>query len=73
MDNVLSKISAASTVQEGGSRVYKAMTGVNRTKQGAYFIKDEVGESSEESRDPIKQKFWWNWTCKAVGLENLSQ
>ncbi|KAF9986215.1 hypothetical protein BGZ65_008461 [Modicella reniformis] len=72
MDNILSRISAASTVQEGGSRVFKAMTD-NRTKNGIYFSKDGVDESSEESRDPEKQKYWWNWTCKAVGLENLSQ
>lgn len=73
MDNVLSRISAASTVQEGGSRVFKAMTGVSRTKNGAYFIKDEVDESSEESRDPAKQKVWWNWTCRTMGLETLLQ
>ncbi|KAF9364359.1 hypothetical protein BGX34_001732 [Mortierella sp. NVP85] len=73
MDNVLSKISAASTVQEGGSRVFKVMTGTNRTQHGVYFIKDDVDESSEESRDPTKQTFWWNWTCKSVGLESLSK
>ncbi|KAF9103006.1 hypothetical protein BGX27_010782 [Mortierella sp. AM989] len=73
MDNVLSRISAASTVQEGGARVFKAMTEEGRTSNGAYFSKDGSSESSEESRDPAKQEFWWNWSCKAVGLENLSQ
>ncbi|KAF8928789.1 hypothetical protein EDD21DRAFT_418001 [Dissophora ornata] len=73
MDNVLSRISAASTVEEGGARVFSAFTGESRLKNGAYYTKDGEGESSEESRDPAKQKFWWNWTCQAVGLENLSQ
>ncbi|KAF9350319.1 hypothetical protein BGX26_011481 [Mortierella sp. AD094] len=73
MDNVLSRISAASTVQEGGDRVFKAMTGEGRASNGAYFDKDGKSESSEESRDPAKQTFWWNWSCKAVGLEDLSQ
>ncbi|KAG0369395.1 hypothetical protein BC939DRAFT_499970 [Gamsiella multidivaricata] len=73
MDNVISRISAASTVQEGGARVFNAMNGEGRTKNGAYLTKDGDNESSEESRDPEKQKFWWNWTCKSVGLDNLSQ
>ncbi|KAF9437763.1 hypothetical protein BGZ76_011221 [Entomortierella beljakovae] len=73
MDNVLSRISAASTVQEGGARVFEAMTGDARVSNGAYFSKGGSNESSEESRDPEKQKFWWNWSCKAVGLDSLVQ
>ncbi|KAF9913905.1 hypothetical protein BX616_009358 [Lobosporangium transversale] len=70
MDNVLSRISAASTVQEGGACVFEAMSGEKRSKNGAYFSKGGEDESSEESKDPAKQKFWWNWSCEAVGLEN---
>ncbi|KAI1314888.1 hypothetical protein EDD11_001611 [Mortierella claussenii] len=71
MDNVLSRISAASTVQEGGARVYSAMTGDSRRKSGACFSKDVEDDSSEESKDPVKQKLWWNWTCQSVGLDHL--
>ncbi|KAF9580953.1 hypothetical protein BGW38_002204 [Lunasporangiospora selenospora] len=73
MNNVLSKISAATTVEVAGTRVYHAISGENRAKNGIYFSEDAVSESSEESRDPEKQKIWWNWTCKSTGYENLCQ
>ncbi|KAG0204954.1 hypothetical protein BGX28_003255 [Mortierella sp. GBA30] len=73
MDNVLSRISAASTVEEGGRRVFNAMSGERRNENDVYYDKDEAGETSEESRDAEKQKFWWNWSCRAIGLEDLLQ
>ncbi|KAG0320898.1 hypothetical protein BGZ99_004260 [Dissophora globulifera] len=72
MNTVLSRIGAASTVEEGGERVFAAMTGEARIKNGAYYTRDGESETSEESRDPVKQKFWWDWTCRSVGLESLS-
>ncbi|KAF9284664.1 hypothetical protein BGZ68_004500 [Mortierella alpina] len=73
MDNVLSRISAASTEEEGGRRVFNAMSGERRNGNAIYYDKDVVGETSEESKDPEKQKFWWDWSCRAVGLESLAQ
>ncbi|KAG0270911.1 hypothetical protein BGZ95_001371 [Linnemannia exigua] len=73
MNNILAKASFATTVQEGGLRVYNTVMGENRLKNGIYYMNGEVSESSEESRDPVKQKLWWNWSCEVVGLESLSQ
>ncbi|KAF9387985.1 hypothetical protein CPB97_001790 [Podila verticillata] len=67
MDNVLSRISAASTVTEGGERVFKACT-EGRAKNGGYFAKGEESQSSDESHDAEKQQFWWKWSSDAVGL-----
>lgn len=73
MDNVLSRISAASTEEEGGRRVFNAMSGERRNGNAIYYDKDVVGETSEDSKDLEKQKFWWDWSCRAVGLESLAQ
>ncbi|KAF9907418.1 hypothetical protein EC991_010979 [Linnemannia zychae] len=73
MNNVLSKASFATSVQEGGLRVYNTFTGENRLKNGVYHMNGEESESSEESRDPAKQKLWWNWSCEVVGLDSLAQ
>ncbi|KAG0261450.1 Retinol dehydrogenase 13 [Mortierella polycephala] len=73
MDNVISKVSAASTAAEGGARVFETIAKDRRAKNGVYYDKEGPGESSEESRDPAKQKLWWNWTCQAVGLDSLVQ
>ncbi|KAF9333756.1 hypothetical protein BG006_003204 [Podila minutissima] len=67
MDNVLSRISAASTVTEGGERVFKAFT-EGRAKNGGYFSKGEESQSSDESHDAEKQQFWWKWSSDVVGL-----
>ncbi|KAF9430598.1 hypothetical protein BGZ94_005771 [Podila epigama] len=67
MDNILSRISAASTVVEGGARVFQAFT-TDRAKNGGYFSFGKDAQSSEESRDPAKQQFWWEWSTKAAGL-----
>ncbi|KAG0073392.1 hypothetical protein BGZ89_004231 [Linnemannia elongata] len=73
MNNVLAKASFATSVEEGGLRVFKAATGENRLKNGIYYMDGVENESSEESRDPTKQKLWWNWSCEVTGLESLSQ
>ncbi|KAF9923055.1 hypothetical protein FBU30_006844 [Linnemannia zychae] len=73
MNNVLAKASFASSVQEGGLRVYNTCTGENRSKNGIYYANGTQDESSEESRDPAKQKLWWNWSCEVIGFESLSQ
>jgi hypothetical protein len=73
MDNILSKASFATTVQEGGLRVFNTFTGENRLKNGVYHMNGKESQSSEESRDPTKQKLWWNWSCEVIGLESLVQ
>ncbi|KAH7053990.1 hypothetical protein BKA57DRAFT_502422 [Linnemannia elongata] len=73
MNNVLAKASFATSVEEGGLRVFKAATGENRLKNGIYYMDGVENESSEESKDPTKQKLWWNWSCEVTGLESLSQ
>ncbi|KAG0349003.1 hypothetical protein BG004_002861 [Podila humilis] len=67
MDNVLSRISAASTVVEGGERVFKACT-TDGHKNGGYFSLGEPSQSSAESHDAEKQQQWWKWSSSAVGL-----
>ncbi|KAF9151836.1 hypothetical protein BG015_006167 [Linnemannia schmuckeri] len=73
MNNVLAKASFATSVEEGGLRVFKTTIGENRLKNGIYYMDGVENESSEESRDPAKQKLWWNWSCEVTGLESLSQ
>ncbi|KAG0218637.1 Retinol dehydrogenase 12 [Mortierella sp. NVP41] len=73
MNNVLARASFATTVQDAGLRVFTTVTGEPRLKTGVYYMDGKTSESSEESRDPTKQKQWWNWTCEVTGLQDKCQ
>ncbi|KAF9969829.1 hypothetical protein BGZ73_007629 [Actinomortierella ambigua] len=70
MDNVMSRLPFASTVDQAGKRVYNCISKFRGLDcHGLYYDKDVVTTTGAEARDLELQDFWWKWTLDAVGLK----